>query len=163
MNEEVLDIEEDLDDEWEEDDWEDDSVKADFSLFEKKDYIDAVKFFYQHNGGWFYCGKLGQDFVAEHDDYDWKDLFEKYSAEDWITKDEEKRFYESLPDEITVYRGGTSPEGISWTTNYFVARYFAYDCLQYRGKDTDIFKKTIKKSDIRAVLMDMDECEVILC
>ena len=157
MNE--IDEELEFDDEWDE---EEELEPVDWSALPKEDYISMVKEAYQHPDT-----IIIQDFeerLFDYDETDFKELFSKYPLSDWLTTKEEKDFYDKLPDEIEVYRGCTeeNKNGISWTTNYYVARYFAYESMQYQNKDTDIYKKTIKKAEIRAILLDMDESEIIL-
>lgn len=158
---EDVELYDEWDDEWD-DEEEEELEPVDWSSFSKEEYIEMVKSVYQHPDSF-----IMQDYEEKHYDYDetdFKELFSKYPQSDWIVTKEEKDFYDNLPDEIEVYRGCTeeNKDGISWTTNYFVARYFAFQSMQYQNKDTDIYKKTIKKTDIRAVLLDMDESEIIL-
>ncbi len=143
------------------DDWEEEEEPVEWDAFDKDTYIDTVKFAYQNP-----AALIDQDYEPRrynYDDTDWKTLFGKYSAEDWICMDEEKALYDSLPEEVEVYRGGTSENGISWTLSRRVATWFATQSMQYRNCDNcRVFSKTVKKSDIRAVLLDMDEFEVII-
>lgn len=123
----------------------------DWNELSKDDFINTLKFAYQHPSN-----------DIDYDSTDWCSLFKRYDASDWIVTDDEKKWFKSLPKKITVYRCGTE-DGISWTTNRSVARYFQRDSLYYKNKDVDIHEKVIDKSEIRAVLLDMDEDEVILC
>lgn len=108
-----------------------------------------------------YCKTLLDKYQQEDynfDRYNYKDMFRKYESKDYIYNSDESviRLYESLPNELTVYRGGTSQDGISWTLNKDVAKYFA------RRNNGDIFERRIKKEDIKAIILAMDEEEIIL-
>lgn len=57
--------------------------------------------------------------------------------------------YSNLPDEITVYRGG-SPRGCSWSLSYDVAK-----------TSGDVFTATLYSRDVLAYINDREEQEII--
>lgn len=128
---------------------------------DKDTYINEAKEAYQHPTK-DYIITDWDEFKYDYEKTDWASVFGRFEPNDWICQDDEKRLYDGLQEEITVYRGGDNENGISWTLNELVAIYFAYKSDYYKGKNTKVFKKTIKKSDIRAILLDMDEDEIIV-
>lgn len=93
--------------------------------------------------------------------FNFKKEFEKFAPEELIVLPTEKKFYDSLPMTLTVYRGGSKEDNMSWTTNRRVALSFTKD-----NDDTDIYERTINKSDIHAVINfendEYNESEIIL-
>jgi hypothetical protein len=82
----------------------------------------------------------------------------------------EKRFLNSLPEQITIYRGMTTKEfkeksfGPSWTLKKEVAEFFAHEYK--RNYDTSNMKKivhkiTINKSEVVAFFNGRKEFEII--
>lgn len=66
-------------------------------------------------------------------DFRAKEYFSRFSMDDCTLHPEEiKDFYESLPEEVTIYRGCAKEEfddmdlGLSWTTDRGVAEFFAF-------------------------------------
>lgn len=136
-------------------------VPIDWDMFDKKeDFIKCIKFAYQNPGATIYYNL--EEYSFEYDNTNWKDLFSRYGSNDWITDEKELEIYNELPEVLTVYRGSTNDKGISWTLDKRVAEWFAFESDQYNGKDTKVFEKTIRKSDIRAIILDMGEKEIIL-
>ena len=75
----------------------------------------------------------------------------------------DRAFFESLSDEVTVYRGcySKSVNGISWTTDLRVAEGFAHGHRGIRVPDPVIAEGKISKSDIFAVFCGRQESEVL--
>lgn len=82
----------------------------------------------------------------------------------------ERDYLNSLPDQITIYRGMTEAErktgnfGISWTLKKEVAEFFAF--TYWRNRQTNKLKKTvheliINKSEVIAFFNDRKEFEII--
>ena len=145
------------------DEWEDEEkIPIDWDSLTKDSYISLVKFAYQNPGAILMIGF--DEHTFDYETTDWKTLFSKYPISDWLTTNEEKEFYNKLPKQITVYRTATedNKDGISYTTNKLVANYFLTESDYYKNKDAQIYTKTINKTDIRAILLDMDEDEIIL-
>ena len=71
--------------------------------------------------------------------------------------EEEKTFFDSLPDEITIFRGGIDDKGFSWTLDKDRACWFANRWYQ----DHRVFEKTINKSDALAYLNGRNESDII--
>lgn len=148
---------EELDYTWEEDllDWEGEEETINWDSLSKDEYCKTLIAYYPHQ----------QD---DFNDYNWKDMFNKYNDYMNYCSDESKTLYNELDDEITIYRGADKDEeskgfGISWTLNPRVALYFAYD--RYKDKDEDtrmVYTRRIKKSQIKAIFTEMDEDEVIV-
>lgn len=83
---------------------------------------------------------------------------------------EELKYFDALPEQITIYRGMTENElmqksfGCSWTLKKETAEFFAY--TYQRNFATKHLKKvvhemTINKSDVIAFLNNRDEFEII--
>jgi len=73
-------------------------------------------------------------------------------------------FYDSLPDEVAVYRGCSRPRmsAISWTTDRQVADIFARGHRGIRVPDPVIASAVIPKSAIFTVVTSRNESEVIV-
>ena len=76
-----------------------------------------------------------------------------------------KGFYDSIPDIVTLYRGTCDEEaenknyGISWTTDFEIAKFFAY---RYGKDGRCVLKTEVNKKDIMSVLTNRKESEVII-
>lgn len=104
---------------------------------------------------------------------EFKKLFVEYRND--IMNEEERTFYDSLPETITIYRGTRVPpeidSGISWTTNKEIAEKFLnypkgiLDERQISGQNKPLYPnlrtKTINKKDIICCLKDRGEDEII--
>ena len=82
-----------------------------------------------------------------------------------MDKDEFKA-YQELPESITIYRGVSEInkrriKGLSWTTDYEVARMFAGRYLGYSIGGT-IYQATIEKKYVYAFFICWEESEVII-
>jgi hypothetical protein len=84
-----------------------------------------------------------------------------------LMSDEEYEFFQQLPDELVIYRGGSVTEkktkryGVSWTLNFQKAKEFA-DVKQLRDKKPmDVFEMRILKSDVIAFFNSRNEDEII--
>ena len=74
--------------------------------------------------------------------------------------EEEFNLLQSLPDEVTIYRGcqaGINENGLSWSLNKKKAEFFA----NRFGKEGIILERKIPKSNIIAFLNGRGESEVI--
>lgn len=136
--------------------------KIKWNKFNKEEYIENVKYLYQHPDATLMIDF--DEYGVDYDKTDWKKLFSKYTIEDWITTEEERKFYDNLTDKIQVYRTATeeNKDGISYTTNIHVAEYFLTNSMYYQNKNAQIYTKIINKTDIQAVLTEMDEDEIII-
>ena len=93
-------------------------------------------------------------------------LLQKYEPSKWITTNEERKFYDALPDNgIFLYRGGSIDEaisgeyGISWTSSRPVACFFAF---RHTTENRAVFMTVAPKSKIRAVFTEREEKECLL-
>ena len=93
-------------------------------------------------------------------------LLQKYEPCKWITTNEERKFYDDLPDNgIFLYRGGSIDEaisgeyGISWTSSRPVACFFAF---RHTTENRAVFMTVAPKSKIRAVFTEREEKECLL-
>jgi hypothetical protein len=77
--------------------------------------------------------------------------------------DASRRFFESLPADITVFRGCSREHtsGLSWTTEPVVARNFAYGHRGIRPPAAVLVTAKVKKKNIFAVITDRAENEVV--
>lgn len=88
----------------------------------------------------------------------------KYGDPRQIMDEEERAKYESLPEQIVVYRGCTAHNkvGFSWTLNRDKAKWFARR-FYIVGKTLPLLlTATINKKDVAAVILGRDEQEVVL-
>lgn len=80
---------------------------------------------------------------------------------------DEREFLASLPDKITIYRGGSVTEqktkkyGISWTLNREVAEQFANVKTIRDKKEMIVIEKEINKSEVIAYFNQRQEEEII--
>lgn len=69
-------------------------------------------------------------------------------------------------EHITVYRGGSSPQGLSWTTDWDIAVKFAKrNSMDFFGGDSEqstIWQATVNKADILFLNNSRQECEVVI-
>lgn len=84
------------------------------------------------------------------------------ASEYW--SDDQHRFFDDLPDMVTLYRGCSLDRihGISWTTDRRVAEGFARGHRGIRVPNAVIAKTCIRKGDIITVITDRKESEVII-
>lgn len=79
-----------------------------------------------------------------------------------VMNQEEKAFFDDLPDEFTVYRGQDKhwlDIGWSWTLSKDVAQFFAD-----RGVNEGVvLTMNIKKTDVIAYFNDREEQEIVIC
>ena len=91
-------------------------------------------------------------------------LLQKYEPSKWITTNEERKFYDALPENVVLYRGGSLREQqtgycISFSTSQEVAEFHSFAC----GKEQRaVFVTIVPKSAIRAILLARDEAECLL-
>lgn len=80
-------------------------------------------------------------------------LLKRYKPKHWIITKAEKDFYNSLPEYITLYRGGSLKEisstfGVSWTTEIGTAEHYAY---KEEREGRCVYCVVVPKSEIRAI------------
>jgi hypothetical protein len=81
----------------------------------------------------------------------------------YFMDDDERKFFASLPDEITVYRGyqkGKNFDGISYTLNKERAEWFAKRWS--RGNRAAVRERVVKKPQVFAYLAGRNEEEILL-
>ena len=83
-----------------------------------------------------------------------------------ITTDQERKLFESLPDEMSVYGGCFVSEAerkqgfnLSWTLNIDTARFFAH---RFNQAGRGVFAARVNKSRILGILLDREEDEVLI-
>lgn len=76
----------------------------------------------------------------------------------------DKKFYDDLPEVVTVYRGCSKSRvrGLAWTTDLDIARQFARGHRQIAVPSPMIATAQIPKTGIYTVTMDRKEYEVVL-
>ena len=84
-------------------------------------------------------------------------LFLEFSDSHLMMDEEDTKFFNELPNTITIYRGGVDDKGYSWTLDREKAEWFA----NRFNFDYEVFEKTINKSDAIAYLSDRNESEII--
>jgi len=91
----------------------------------------------------------------------WKQLLSSNRpSRHYLMNEEEFNLLQSLPDEVTIYRGcqaGINENGLSWSLNKKKAEFFA----NRFGKEGIILERKIPKSNIIAFLNGRGEFEVI--
>jgi len=104
----------------------------------------------------------------EYNNYDlYKELFSSTRAcKDKLMSPEDFNFFTSLPDQITIYRGGgiREPEkgyGISWTLNIEIAEKFVRIKKHLSAEQMVVHKLVIQKSKATAYLNNRKEEEII--
>lgn len=82
-----------------------------------------------------------------------------------VMNEEELKYYNNLPDRVTLYRGCSTGEnkrdstfGISWTTSREVAEFFAF---RYTQKGRAVYSVEVDKKYIKAIFLEREEFEVI--
>lgn len=88
----------------------------------------------------------------------------KKSNKKILMSEKEYKYYESLPENLTVYRGvavGRNPKGLSWTCNKDTAEWFA-NRFNSSGKKGYIQSMNINKSDVLAYFNSRNEDEVVV-
>jgi hypothetical protein len=89
-------------------------------------------------------------------------LFEKSDKETLMDEDD-KKFYDNLPEVITIYRGKQTTKakrlGMSWTLNKEKANWFAHRWQTQQGK---LYQATIEKKYVYAYLNNREEQEVVV-
>ena len=84
------------------------------------------------------------------------------ARKDWLMDEDEYKFYQNLPEEITVYRGtGKGARhllGLSWTLDYEKAKWFA---TRWNKKGV-IYKGKIRKENVLAYFSRRAESEVVI-
>ena len=76
-----------------------------------------------------------------------------------VMSDEDIEYWESLPDEITIYRGGGHEDGLCWTLDKEKAEWFS--TRFHDEDDANVWVRTVKKSDCAAYHSGRGESEVI--
>ena len=109
--------------------------------------------------------------VYENKDYWEQLLFLEFSDSHLMMDKEDTKFFNELPNTITIYRGGIDDKGYSWTLDKDKAEWFANRWVMNGNlgdesnvtnrHETNVFEKTIKKSDAIAYLSDRNESEII--
>jgi hypothetical protein len=78
---------------------------------------------------------------------------------------EERRIFDRLPEEITIYRGcikNKNERGLSWTLEYDRARWFSKR-FAVDGRDVPVvLERSINKSQALGYLTGREECELVL-
>jgi len=88
----------------------------------------------------------------------WIKLFKYFTEKkELLMSEQELEFFNNLPEEITIYRGADTIEGISWTLCKEKAEWFA----KRYNKNGKVFEKTVKKHDCLCFLNDRKEEEII--
>ena len=96
-----------------------------------------------------------------------KSLFNsERSQRDYFMDDDEKLFFENLPEIITIFRGGAKKEiktgfGISWTLNRAIAQKFVDRKKHLAKNEMVVHQLEISKSKVVAYFKERNEEEII--
>jgi len=98
---------------------------------------------------------------------EWRDLWqvERPGRLDYVMDDDDKLVFSNLPETITVYRGciqGENEDGMSWTTDFQIAEFFAKRFAEIREGDPIILCGEVSKDDVLAYSQGRNEFEVIV-
>jgi len=98
---------------------------------------------------------------------EWRDLWQadREGRLEYAMDDDDKLVYSNLPETITVYRGciqGENEDGMSWTTAFQVAEFFAKRFAEIREGDPIILCGEVSKEDVLAYSQGRNEFEVIV-
>ncbi|OAI30545.1 hypothetical protein A1351_08570 [Methylosinus sp. R-45379] len=126
-----------------------------------------------------YCAEHGTDWRAvasewtgwdaiDHDT--WKKLFKRdrvlWSVD--ILSDEQRAFYDSLPEQLTIYRGCNTGirnghRRLAWTLDMEIARDFSNKGIRgvTAGGSPVIYKGTIAKRNVALAIDDREEKEIV--
>jgi hypothetical protein len=103
-------------------------------------------------------------------------LNDNRSEKEYLMNEEDREFFNNLPEEITIYRGCTKKEiesgqhRLSWTLDKSIAEFFAYTYInpvhEDRGEKKDkskfdIVEKTVSKKDLLCYFGGREEAEVL--
>ena len=91
---------------------------------------------------------------------EWARLLSTINPKDFMLPQERRRF-DNLPDEFTVYRGfqADSREGLSWSLSREVAEIFSR--LNEKLSNGKVVKRRVRKSNVFALIVG-DEMEIII-
>lgn len=95
---------------------------------------------------------------------EWHDLLEPGLGA-MAMDEQEQALYESLDETVTIYRGahvGYNEEGMSWTLKREIGVWFAHRFANARDHGGVLLTGTVAKADIRAVVLDRSEAEVVV-
>jgi len=154
--------------------------------------IESIEFNYQSNFMSVNTSEKISVFIDNIDKFTdeeyWKELANAYTLQDYkkipykvyhelfsanrpnrekLMDDEELKLFKNLPDQITIYRGGSKTEektkkyGISWTLDKTIAENFAYVKSIRDKKDMVVIEKTISKKEVVAYFISRKEEEII--
>ncbi len=115
---------------------------------------------------------LGQCYIMSsfsHTSYEIiKSFFQSNRADKFhIMTEEERLEFDSLPNEIEIYRGCSEYEiksgkfRFSWTTKKSIAQFFAKRNKGIQGVKNSVISKRVRKEDVLAYFTRRDEFEII--
>lgn len=118
---------------------------------------------------WMITGRCytNSDFAFEDSGYIESFLLAERSKREFLMNEEERIFFNSLPKNVTIYRGCSMQEinsgkfRFSWTLNKDVADFFAHKYSRNSLIKSKIVQKTVSKSKLIAYFNDRDEEEVL--
>ena len=92
----------------------------------------------------------------------WSQLFaSKRPFRDLLMNKAERTTLAAMPEVLTVYRGGSTKKGLSWTLSEERARWFA-ERFKDAKKPSKVFQGTVPKSKVYAYLDDRQEQEIVV-
>jgi hypothetical protein len=156
-------------------------VWEDLPLYSGKDSFEILrnnwdilpnKIYWTFVGESYTCSDLGHSDSKLIDEY----LSDTRPAKEHLMTEEEREYFNNLPEELTIYRGCTKKEinsgnfRCSWTLDKKVAEFFAFEYINRifedggKPKDKslyDIVEKTVNKKDLLCYFGGRDEAEVL--
>lgn len=107
------------------------------------------------------------DFANQEYDFIESFLFGERKNSHFFMSEEERKFFESLPEKVTIYRGCSLEEiesgkfRLSWTLSKKIAEFFANEYRENEGIDCDVVELTVPKTKLFGYVNDRTEEEVI--
>ena len=75
---------------------------------------------------------------------------------------EERDALSAMPERFTVWRGGRTWEGLSWTTDEEKARWFSKRFAVFHPEDDKLWRGEVVKADVIAYLLGRGESEIVV-
>lgn len=110
---------------------------------------------------------VNSDFSFESSEYIASLLFVDRPNSELMMNEEEREFFNALPDMVQIYRGCSLKEiesgafRFSWTLSKKVANFFAFEYNRNLNTNCDVVEKTVPKSQLLAYFNEREEEEIL--
>lgn len=125
-------------------------------------FVDGVEVMVKDRQYWKLLSSMWLDTEYPYANYsEWLRLFgSKRTLRPLLMNKAERATLTALPDVLTIYRGGQTKRGLSWTVSEDKARWFA-ERFDRDGKH-QVFKGTVPKNKVYAYLNERKEQEIVV-